>query len=877
MIRSASIILALAMVTGCTPTDTGKKSDTDIKNENDCTANPDACDEDDDGYKPTEGDCDDGDASVNSGETEVCDGLDNDCDGDIDNGVMVEYYKDFDGDGFGNPADIQSSCEQPVGYTGNNTDCDDEEPRAFPGNVEVCDEIDNNCDGQVDEGVANTYYADADADGYGDPSSGVVSCEQPVGWTTDATDCDDSSDKSFPGNSEICDEIDNDCNGLVDEGVTTTYWADVDDDGYGDISLSQESCAIPTGYIGNPDDCDDTLASVYPAAPEYCNGRDDDCDTQIDEDDAVDASTWYADADGDTYGDAAVTYMSCTVPAGYVADNQDCDDARAASNPAATEYCNGYDDDCDEIVDEDSAVDASTWYLDADSDGYGNSAVSDVECSAPAGYGADATDCDDGDATSHPGGTEVCDGADNDCNGTIDDNPTDGITYYADSDSDGFGDPTNTTSECSLPSGYAENMYDCDDFDNGEPKVADVFLGSGSGTGSLARPYDQIQDAIDDAYECVVVYSGTYNEQIDLGDRSIDVWGVEGSDVTQIDAALPTCTYANPTACGAAVVIASNSGAAPTIHGFSITGGSGYQTSSTTSTTCADSSASHSGSSTCTVTTYNYCGGGIYVYGDDPVFDDLSIETNLLPVFDQHSVGSFEQYWLYSEGGGVCGLDANITMTNVVIAKNYADQGGGVYASAGSIIEIDGGNVSENDASDGGGFNISNGTAEITNAIVSCNTADTDGGGVYMESSGTADFENASFYGNTSDTSGSLRGADAWIGASTTFNLMNSIVENDIATALLYGAGTGTSSYNNIVNDSGSGSTYAGSFAAGTGDISSTSNYTRARCDGNTANDSFALVAASVSINAGNPDPAYNDVDGTRNDQGAYGGPGGSW
>jgi hypothetical protein len=129
--------------------------------------------------------------------------------------------------------------------------------------------------------------------------------------------------------------------------------------------------------------------------------------------------TWYADTDGDTYGDPAVTTPACTLPADYVADAEDCDDSDPDTNPGALEYCGGADENCDGATDEDSAADASTWYEDADSDGFGAPDSTRVQCTQPTGYLADATDCLDTDLSVNPDGTEVCDDQlDNDCDGT---------------------------------------------------------------------------------------------------------------------------------------------------------------------------------------------------------------------------------------------------------------------------------------------------------------------------------------------------------------------------------------------------------------------------------------------------------------------------
>jgi hypothetical protein len=147
-------------------------------------------------------------------------------------------------------------------------------------------------------------------------------------------------------------------------------------------------------------------------------------------------------------------------------ESEDCDDADATQHPGSDEYCNDEDDDCDGTIDEDDALDASIWYQDRDEDGYGDPARTKVSCSAPSGYLADDSDCDDLSVTAHPGADEYCNDEDDDCDGTVDeDDALDVVTWYADTDSDGFGDAANTTAACVQPSGYLSDDTDCDDTD----------------------------------------------------------------------------------------------------------------------------------------------------------------------------------------------------------------------------------------------------------------------------------------------------------------------------------------------------------------------------------------------------------------------------
>ena len=171
-------------------------------------------------------------------------------------------------------------------------------------------------------------------------------------------------------------------------------------------------------------------------------------------------STWYADADGDSYGNVSATLSYCTQPYGYVANSTDCNDALAAVNPGATELCNSADDNCSGAADE--GLTFANYYTDADGDGYGVGTATNACASPGAGYATANGDCDDVMVGVNPGAAEICNGWDDDCDSSIDEGiPT--ITYYNDADGDGYGAglPTTTCSVLSAP--FVSNNTDCDD------------------------------------------------------------------------------------------------------------------------------------------------------------------------------------------------------------------------------------------------------------------------------------------------------------------------------------------------------------------------------------------------------------------------------
>jgi large repetitive protein len=407
-------------------------------------------DDDGDGFTEDQGDCDDDDDDVFPGAPEILNGVDDDCDGIVDEGT--EAYDD-DGDGF----------------TELDGDCDDANDQVYPGAPEVADGIDNDCDGVVDEGT-NAYDDDLD------------------GWTEDQGDCDDADPSVNPDKPEICDDgLDNDCSGIEndEDAIGCDVWyQDVDGDGYGlddaclcasdpvtnfdaedgddcddgDPDVNPGETEIPYDGIDNDcsgsdevdvdgdgysavaaggDDCDDNDIDINPSQVELPDGKDQDCDGMLDE------GTSLYDDDGDGFCDDETD--PCTLQPNQTTpwENKDCDDGDADVNPDADEVCgNSIDDDCDEDIDEDNAIGCDTYYADADFDGFGHETDSRCLCGTDAVYDVEAplnTDCDDGSNTINPGASESPNRLDDNC----DDNADEGTDWF-DDDGDGYCE-TDTT------------------------------------------------------------------------------------------------------------------------------------------------------------------------------------------------------------------------------------------------------------------------------------------------------------------------------------------------------------------------------------------------------------------------------------------------
>jgi len=253
------------------------------------------------------------------------------------------------------------------------------------GDDEECDGVDNDGDGLVDEGF------DTDSDG-----NTTCGADGVAGTADD--DCDDNDPNELFGGTEICDDLDNDCSGTVDDNLP-----DLDSDGFVVCDLDGDNL---------DDDCDDNDPAVNQGEPEVCNTVDDNCDGNIDE--------GLADVDADGF-------VECDLDGNGTID--DCDDTVAETNQDAPEICDGYDNDCNGSAD---YSDAGGDELDGDGDLY--LACNDFfDTDGTTGFVGGA-DCADDSAVSSPIGTEICDGFDNDCNGSADFSDANGDELDADAD-----------------------------------------------------------------------------------------------------------------------------------------------------------------------------------------------------------------------------------------------------------------------------------------------------------------------------------------------------------------------------------------------------------------------------------------------------------
>nr|MBP9884016.1 hypothetical protein [Chitinophagales bacterium] len=231
------------------------------------------------------------------------------------------FFTDGDFDGYGNPAATIIAASIPPGYAEDHSDCDDTNPLIHPGSLETCNYSDDDCNGETDEGVQTVFYADADHDGFGTSNQVALSCYAPDGFVGDTTDCNDNAMNIHPFIAEVCNYVDDNCDGRIDEALQSIFYADSDGDGYGNLNTSISACIETSGFVSDTTDCNDSNPNIHPSQSETCNGTDDNCDSQVDEG-AV--AIFYFDADADGFGNADSTVISCPAPEGFVFNAADC-------------------------------------------------------------------------------------------------------------------------------------------------------------------------------------------------------------------------------------------------------------------------------------------------------------------------------------------------------------------------------------------------------------------------------------------------------------------------------------------------------------------------------------------------------------------------
>ena len=492
-------------------------------------------------------DCDDNEALAFPGAEEVCDGVDNDCDGEIDGALATGargWAQDLDGDTFGDASAILMDCAAPEGYVQDTNDCDDSDPEINPLVEEIYyDGVDQDCDG------ASDYDADLDGEDaveFGGPDCDdaerlIHSAAEEIYYDGVDQNCDGLSDYDADQDGQDSSEFEgldcDDTNLLINTLATEIYYDGVDQncDGLSDYDADQDGeLSADHGGI----DCDDADAGVLSTAAEiYYDGVDQNCDGLSDYDADLDGEDWDAhggtdcdDTDSSVLSTAAEIYydgvdQNCDGASDYDSDTDgedssaygglDCDDTDSAVLSTAAEiYYDGVDQNCDALSDFDSDLDGE------DSESYGGS------------------DCDDTDSAVLSTATETYyDGVDQNCDDLSD--------YDADvdgEDSDAFGGADCDDTHSAILSTASEIYYDgvdqnCDtlsDYDaDQDGEEWDSYGGTDcddTDAAILSTASEIYYDGVDQNCD------GASDYDADLDGEDLDTYG--GSDCDDTDAAV---------------------------------------------------------------------------------------------------------------------------------------------------------------------------------------------------------------------------------------------------------------------------------------------------------------------------------------------------
>ena len=427
-----------------------------------CGALPAAAttDNDGDGVSLCQGDCDDNNDQIFPGAPELCNGIDDNCDGQIDEDIIGSYYIDSDSDGYGTGTALVT-CSPPDGYVLLNGDCDDNNNLVFPGAVDFCDGdgLDNDCDGQVDEDPPRPYYLDADSDGYG-TGTALISCLPPDGYVLLNGDCDDTNENISPGAIDICNGIDDNCDGIVDDGKAHFTSSDVPVSILDNTSVT--STLTVSNYTGTIQDLDlanlrihhtyisdlrATLASPQNTVVElFIKSTCSQNHLLVTFDDEATLSA--------TQFNATCNTSDGTVGPPYAIEGtyqpEQALSAFDGESPNGIWTLTLYDDLTGDVGSLENweltfntpitpLSNPTLYYPDTDGDGFGdaNATGDELSCAPDASLNLvdNNTDCDDDEATIFPNAPEICDGIDNNCDGFVDNNASccpGGNTIYVD-------------------------------------------------------------------------------------------------------------------------------------------------------------------------------------------------------------------------------------------------------------------------------------------------------------------------------------------------------------------------------------------------------------------------------------------------------------